>query len=85
VLDKTIKLEWHKAANARTRCLRITQKEEKAVRGRLQSKCAGVGERGGLLGICLRVAPPRRPAPFPPNPSLANHSTPPPPPKVQAA
>ena len=40
VLDKTVKLEWHKAANSRTRCLRITQKEEKAVRGRLQAKCA---------------------------------------------
>ena len=38
MLDKTVKLEWHKAANARTRCLRITQKEEKAVRGRLQAK-----------------------------------------------
>jgi DNA mismatch repair protein MSH2 len=38
VLDKTIKLEWHKAANTRTRCLRITQKEEKAVRSRLQAK-----------------------------------------------
>lgn len=23
--DKTIKLEWHKVANTRTRCLRITQ------------------------------------------------------------
>lgn len=40
VLDKTVKLEWHKAANARTRCLRITQKEEKTVRARLQAKCA---------------------------------------------
>jgi DNA mismatch repair protein MSH2 len=38
VMDKTIKLEWHKAANARTRCLRITQKEEKVVRSRLQAK-----------------------------------------------
>ena len=35
VLDKSLKLEWHKAANTRTRCLRITQKEEKAVRGKL--------------------------------------------------
>ena len=25
ILDKTIKLEWHKVANTRTRCLRITQ------------------------------------------------------------
>ncbi|KAG2424130.1 hypothetical protein HXX76_014804 [Chlamydomonas incerta] len=37
-LGKTIKLEWHKAANSRSRCLRITQKEEKNVRGKLQSK-----------------------------------------------
>jgi len=37
VLDKTIKLEWHKAANTRTRCLRITQKEEKKVRSKLNS------------------------------------------------
>jgi DNA mismatch repair protein MSH2 len=35
-LDKTIKLEWHRAANTRTRCLRITQKEERAVRSKLQ-------------------------------------------------
>lgn len=38
VADKTIKLEWHKAANTRTRCLRITQKEEKTVRKKLQAK-----------------------------------------------
>ena len=38
VLDKTIKLEWHKAANSRTRCLRITQKEEKAVRSKLHGR-----------------------------------------------
>jgi hypothetical protein len=25
IMDKTIKLEWHKVANTRTRCLRITQ------------------------------------------------------------
>lgn len=25
ILDKTVKLEWHKVANTRTRCLRITQ------------------------------------------------------------
>ena len=34
-LGKTIKLEWHKAANTRLRCLRITSKEEKAVRKQL--------------------------------------------------
>lgn len=38
VLDKTIKLEWHKAANTRTRCLRITQKEEKVVRAKLHAR-----------------------------------------------
>ncbi|CAG9461697.1 unnamed protein product [Pedinophyceae sp. YPF-701] len=37
VVDKGIKLEWHKANNVRTRCFRITQKEEKACRKRLQS------------------------------------------------
>ncbi len=26
VLDKTVKLEWHRTNNTRTRCLRITQK-----------------------------------------------------------
>lgn len=38
VLDKTLKLEWHKAANSRTRCLRITQKEEKVVRAKLHAR-----------------------------------------------
>jgi DNA mismatch repair protein MSH2 len=38
VLDKTLKLEWHKAANARSRCLRITQKEEKVVRSKLHAR-----------------------------------------------
>ncbi|KAK9908301.1 hypothetical protein WJX75_005715 [Coccomyxa subellipsoidea] len=37
IMDKTIKLEWHKVANTRTRCLRITQTEEKKVRKKLQS------------------------------------------------
>ena len=36
-LDKSIKLEWHKASSSRTRCLRITQKEEQAVRNKLNS------------------------------------------------
>lgn len=26
ILDKTVKLEWHRTNNMRTRCLRITQK-----------------------------------------------------------
>lgn len=26
ILDKTLKLEWHRTNNTRTRCLRITQK-----------------------------------------------------------
>lgn len=35
-LGKTLKLEWYRAANTRIRCLRITSKEEKAVRGKMQ-------------------------------------------------
>lgn len=38
VMDKSIKLEWHKASNSRTRCLRITQKEEKLVRAKLHAR-----------------------------------------------
>lgn len=38
VLDKTVKLEWHKQSNQRIRCLRITAKEEKVVRKTLQAK-----------------------------------------------
>lgn len=38
VLDKSIKLEWHKVSNQKTRCLRITAKEEKVVRKKLQAK-----------------------------------------------
>lgn len=38
VLDKSIKLEWHKMSNQKTRCLRITAKEEKGVRKKLQAK-----------------------------------------------
>lgn len=39
MLDKNIKLEWHRASNCKTRCLRITQKEEKLVRAKLQNRC----------------------------------------------
>lgn len=38
-LDKTLKLEWHKASNTRTRCLRITSKDEKVVRNKLSMRC----------------------------------------------
>ncbi|KAK2079314.1 hypothetical protein QBZ16_003005 [Prototheca wickerhamii] len=38
ILDKSIKLEWHKFSNQRLRCLRITAKEEKLVRKKLQAK-----------------------------------------------
>jgi DNA mismatch repair protein MSH2 len=38
VLDKSIKLEWHKASHQRLRCLRITAKEEKVVRKKLQAR-----------------------------------------------
>ncbi|QDZ19458.1 DNA mismatch repair protein MSH2 [Chloropicon primus] len=37
VLDKSVKFEWHKYSNKRERCMRITSKEEKAVRKHLQS------------------------------------------------
>ena len=36
VLDKSVKLEWHKYSNQRERCMRITAKEEKLVRKQLQ-------------------------------------------------
>mmetsp|Transcript_2038 Transcript_2038/g.4816 ORF Transcript_2038/g.4816 Transcript_2038/m.4816 type:complete len:932 (-) Transcript_2038:357-3152(-) len=38
IMDKSIKLEWHKVNNTRTRCVRITAKEEKAVRKKLSAK-----------------------------------------------
>ncbi len=37
-LGKSLKLCEHRAAGAKTRCLRITQKEEKNVRARLNAK-----------------------------------------------
>ena len=37
-MDKTIKLEWHKSNNVSIRCMRITTKEEKACRSKLNSK-----------------------------------------------
>lgn len=37
-VDKTIKLDWYRASNSRTRCFRITQKEERAVRSKLNSR-----------------------------------------------
>lgn len=37
-LDKTLKLEWHKTYNTRSRCLRITSKEERIVRKKLQAR-----------------------------------------------
>lgn len=38
ILDKTIKLEWHKVANTRTRCLRITQVGARVSQGMCSSK-----------------------------------------------
>jgi DNA mismatch repair protein MSH2 len=38
ILDKSVKLEWHKVSNQKSRCLRITAKEEKIVRKKLQAK-----------------------------------------------
>ena len=48
-LGKTVKLEWHKAANTRLRCLRITSKEEKAVRKQLGVCPTGKDDR---LSVC---------------------------------
>jgi len=33
---RQVKLEWHKVANQKTRCLRITKKEEKGARGAMK-------------------------------------------------
>ena len=43
------RVDWHKAGNQRLRCLRITAKEERAVRQKLQVRKQGVceGGRGG--------------------------------------
>ncbi|MEW5305590.1 MAG: hypothetical protein WDW36_008122 [Sanguina aurantia] len=38
ILDKTIKLDWHKVSNRNNRCQRITNKEEKNVRQKLEKK-----------------------------------------------
>eukprot|EP00803_Ostreobium_quekettii_P007490 evm.model.scf_227.6 EVM.evm.TU.scf_227.6 scf_227:67170-78839(-) len=37
LLNKTVKLEWHKVYSTKTRCLRITQKDERIVRKKLQA------------------------------------------------
>lgn len=50
-LGKTLKMEWQKVSNTRLRCLRITSKEEKAVRSKLQVR--------RVLG--LRTRKPRAP------------------------
>jgi len=36
-MDKSIRMEWYKVSNTRTRCMRITQTEEKKVRKKLQN------------------------------------------------
>ena len=41
IMNKTIKLEWHRLNNSRTRCLRITQKEEKQVNWGIQLSFEG--------------------------------------------
>lgn len=43
-LRPQLKLEWHRAGGSKTRCLRITQKEEKVVRQKLQAKCVMGGQ-----------------------------------------
>jgi DNA mismatch repair protein MSH2 len=37
IVDKTLKLDWFRAANKAVRCWRITAKEEKLVRSKLNS------------------------------------------------
>ncbi|KAK9842053.1 hypothetical protein WJX81_006373 [Elliptochloris bilobata] len=44
-LDKQVKLEWHRAANTRTRCMRITTTEEKKVRKQLAARYQTVETR----------------------------------------
>ena len=43
------RVDWHKAGNQRLRCLRITAKEERAVRQKLQVRHAGRKEETGGL------------------------------------
>ena len=38
LLDKDVKLEWHRFSNTRTRCLRVTSSKERSVRTRLEAK-----------------------------------------------
>ena len=51
-MDKSLKLEWHKAASSRMRCLRITQKEEKQVRNKLQAKWVQLRARARMC-VCV--------------------------------
>ncbi len=60
-LGKTLKLEWHRAANTRTRCLRITAKEEKAVRAKLQVRATPSPSPAACRCAALHVAPADRP------------------------
>ena len=48
------RLDWHKAGNQRLRCLRITSKEEKNVRQKLQVGGGGgrEGREAGREGCC---------------------------------
>lgn len=47
-MDKTVKLEWHKLSNTRTRCLRITQ---------VRKKAPHTARKGGLLQAYSRHGP----------------------------
>ena len=53
VLDKTVKLDWLKSNNSRTRVLRITQKEEKIVRKTLQVITGGGRKGNDVECICM--------------------------------
>ncbi len=54
ILDKTIKLEWHKVANTRTRCLRITQVQISALAIHLTTYCHA-RKRLALSGMPVRI------------------------------
>ena len=57
-MDKTVKLEWHKLSNTRTRCLRITQRIWGLHHG--QDSKAGVAQAWPTPELLLACASPRQ-------------------------
>ena len=49
-MDKTVKLEWHKLSNTRTRCLRITQASAPAPPA-AACLCASTGQLIDVLSL----------------------------------